>query len=200
SPLLSLRHAMQLACTHFRLTPEEALRGATVNGARALGLHDRGALRVGLGAAFVHWNITHPAELCYWLGGTLVRAVYADGHQLCRDPALRRPPRMIPRPVLLLALALCAGVAHADDATLQRPAALARDAIIVDTHIDAPGILAETWADLGEPASDREFDYPRARAGGLDVAFMSIYTSAREDVEGKARQSAHAQIDSIEAL
>ena len=107
---------------------------------------------------------------------------------------------MIPRPVLLLALALCAGVAHADDATLQRAAALARDAIIVDTHIDAPGILAETWADLGEPASDREFDYPRARAGGLDVAFMSIYTSAREDVEGKARQSAHAQIDSIEAL
>ena len=83
SPLLSLRHAMQLACTHFRLTPEEALRGATVNGARALGLHDRGALRVGLRADFVHWNITHPAELCYWLGGTLVRAVYADGHQLC---------------------------------------------------------------------------------------------------------------------
>ena len=83
SPLLSLRHAMQLACTHFRLTPEEALRGATVNGARALGLHDRGALRLGLRADFVHWNITHPAELCYWLGGTLVRAVYADGHQLC---------------------------------------------------------------------------------------------------------------------
>src|SRR3546814_215746 len=45
SPLLSLRQAMQLACTHFRLTPEEALRGATVNGARALGLDDRGALR-----------------------------------------------------------------------------------------------------------------------------------------------------------
>ena len=38
SPLLSLRQAMQLACTHFRLTPEEALRGATINAARALGL------------------------------------------------------------------------------------------------------------------------------------------------------------------
>src|SRR3546814_9544007 len=50
SPLLSLRQAMQLACTHFRLTPEEALRGATVNGARALGLEDRGALRAGLRA------------------------------------------------------------------------------------------------------------------------------------------------------
>ena len=83
SPLLSLRHAMQLACTHFRLTPEEALRGATVNGAHALGLHDRGVLRAGLRADFVHWDIAHPAELCYWLGGPLVRAVYADGHQLC---------------------------------------------------------------------------------------------------------------------
>ena len=83
SPLLSLRQAMQLACTHFRLTPEEALRGATVNGARALGLDDRGVLRPGLRADFVHWNIGHPAELCYWLGGPLARAVYAGGHRLC---------------------------------------------------------------------------------------------------------------------
>ena len=48
SPLLSLRQAMQLACTHFRLTPEEALRGTTVNAAKALGLADRGVLRAGL--------------------------------------------------------------------------------------------------------------------------------------------------------
>ncbi len=83
SPLLSLRQAMQLACTHFRLTPEEALRGATVNGARALGLDDRGILRPGLRADFVHWSISRPAELCYWLGGPLTRAVYAGGHRLC---------------------------------------------------------------------------------------------------------------------
>lgn len=82
SPLLSLRQAMQLACTHFRLTPEEALRGATVNGARALGLHDRGALRVGLRADFVQWRIRHPAELCYWLGGLLAQAVYAAGNRI----------------------------------------------------------------------------------------------------------------------
>ena len=82
SPLLSLRQAMQLACTHFRLTPEEALRGASVNGARALGLADRGVLRPGLRADFVLWNIGHPAELCYWLGGTLARAVYAAGQRL----------------------------------------------------------------------------------------------------------------------
>lgn len=82
SPLLSLRHAMQLACTHFRLTPEEALRGATVHAARALGLADRGALRVGMRADFVQWNIRHPAELCYWLGGRWAGAVYAGGHRL----------------------------------------------------------------------------------------------------------------------
>ena len=83
SPLLSLRQAMQLACTHFRLTPEEALRGATVNGARALGLDDRGVLRPGLRADFVHWDVARPAELCYWLGGSLARAVYAGGQRLC---------------------------------------------------------------------------------------------------------------------
>ncbi|MFC5576631.1 imidazolonepropionase [Lysobacter niabensis] len=79
SPLLSLRQAMQLACTHFRLTPEEALRGATVHAARALGLPDRGMLRVGMRADFVLWNVTQPAELCYWLGGRLAHAVYAGG-------------------------------------------------------------------------------------------------------------------------
>lgn len=47
SPLLSQRLAMNLGCTLFRLTPEEVLRGATVNAARALGLHDRGTLAVG---------------------------------------------------------------------------------------------------------------------------------------------------------
>ena len=82
SPLQSLRQAMQLACTHFRLTPEEALRGATVHAARALGLADRGALRPGLRADFTCWNVRTPAELCYWLGGKLCSAVYADGRAL----------------------------------------------------------------------------------------------------------------------
>ncbi|GAB3743986.1 imidazolonepropionase [Lysobacter olei] len=82
SPLLSLRQAMQLACTHFRLTPEEALRGATVHAARALGLPDRGVLRVGARADFVQWQVRHPAELCYWLGGRLADAVYAGGQRI----------------------------------------------------------------------------------------------------------------------
>ena len=82
SPLLSLRQAMQLACAHFRLTPEEALRGATVNGAKALGLADRGMLRAGMRADFVHWRIARPAELCYWLGGELAGAVYSGGRRV----------------------------------------------------------------------------------------------------------------------
>ncbi len=85
SPLLSLRQAMQLACTHFRLTPEEALRGSTVHGARALGLADRGTLRVGQRADFVRWRIQHPAELVYWLGGSLAAGVWVGGQRVVAD-------------------------------------------------------------------------------------------------------------------
>ena len=82
SPLQSLRLAMSLACTHFRMTPEEALRGATVNGALALGLHDRGRLQPGLRADFVLWDIGQPAELAYWLGGQLRHASWIGGRRL----------------------------------------------------------------------------------------------------------------------
>lgn len=86
SPLLSLRLAMSLACTHFRLTPEEALRGATVHAARALGLHDRGRLRVGLRADLALWRVRRPAELCYWLGGDLLRDLYIGGARVPLTP------------------------------------------------------------------------------------------------------------------
>ncbi len=82
SPLLSLRQAMQLACTHFKLTPEEALRGATLNAAKALGLADRGVLRAGARADFALWNAARPAELCYWLGGGLAQGVFAGGRRI----------------------------------------------------------------------------------------------------------------------
>jgi imidazolonepropionase len=79
SPLLSLRLAMAMACTHFRLTPEEALRGATRHAARALGLHDRGVLVAGARADFAQWRIGHPSELCYWLGGELLQRLVVGG-------------------------------------------------------------------------------------------------------------------------
>ena len=97
---------------------------------------------------------------------------------------------------ILASLALAAPIAQAQDAA----AKLAQDAIIVDTHIDAPGILMDTWADLGVEAKDREFDHPKSRAGGLDVAFMSIYTSPKQDADGSAWHVANQMIDGVEAL
>ena len=97
---------------------------------------------------------------------------------------------------ILASLALAAPIAEAQDAATR----LAQDAIIVDTHIDAPGILMDTWADLGVEAKDREFDHPKSRAGGLDVAFMSIYTSPKQDADGSAWHVANQMIDGVEAL
>lgn len=85
SPVLSLRHAMNMACTLFRMTPEEALRGATVGAACALGLDDRGVLHTGKRADFVIWNIDHPAELSYWIGGALASRIFVGGRSLRTD-------------------------------------------------------------------------------------------------------------------
>jgi imidazolonepropionase len=79
SPVQSLRLAMSLACTHFRLTPEEALRGATAHAAAALGLSDRGVLEVGKRADIAQWRVVHPAELSYWLGGDPLQRLIVGG-------------------------------------------------------------------------------------------------------------------------
>ena len=68
SPCLSLLLMLNMACTLFRLTPEEAWRGVTVNAARALGLADRGLLAAGLRADFVAWDAEHPRELACRFG------------------------------------------------------------------------------------------------------------------------------------
>ncbi len=69
SPLGALTLAMNMACTLFRLTPEEALLGTTAHAARALGLADRGAIAPGLRADLTLWEARHPAELSYRIGG-----------------------------------------------------------------------------------------------------------------------------------
>ncbi|MDE1150678.1 MAG: imidazolonepropionase [Azospirillaceae bacterium] len=70
SPALSLPLMMSLACTHFRLTPEEALAGCTRHAATALGLGaTKGQLAVGFDADLALWDVSRPAELAYWLGG-----------------------------------------------------------------------------------------------------------------------------------
>ncbi len=73
SPVASMTAAINLACVQFRLTPEEALAGATRIGARALGLEDEiGTLEAGKAADLAVWDIERPAELAYWLGKPLL--------------------------------------------------------------------------------------------------------------------------------
>ncbi|MES2958796.1 MAG: imidazolonepropionase [Pseudomonadota bacterium] len=79
SPTLSPLLMLNMACTLFRLTPEEALRGMTVHGARALGLHDRGLLSAGQRADFVVWPHEHPNELAYGFGQRATPRVVIGG-------------------------------------------------------------------------------------------------------------------------
>ncbi|MBF6638226.1 imidazolonepropionase [Rouxiella silvae] len=80
SPALSLRLMLNMACTLFRMTPEEALAGITCHGAKALGLQDtHGTLEANKVADFVHWPLARPAELVYWLGGQLPCTVVYRG-------------------------------------------------------------------------------------------------------------------------
>ena len=82
SPLCSLRSAMSLASTLFRLTPEECLAGVTREAARALGLAaDRGTLDIGKRADIAVWDIEHPSELSYWLGLNQVADLYVEGQR-----------------------------------------------------------------------------------------------------------------------
>jgi imidazolonepropionase len=79
SPCTSLLLMLNMACTLFRLTPEEAVAGVTRHAARALGLADRGVLDVGLRADFVVWDVDHPAQLCYALGANPCRMRIFEG-------------------------------------------------------------------------------------------------------------------------
>ena len=69
SPCTSLLLMLNMACTLFGLTPEESLAGVTRHAAAALGLSDRGVLAVGKRADFVLWDVEHPDELSYAIGG-----------------------------------------------------------------------------------------------------------------------------------
>jgi len=69
SPITSLTLVMNMACVLFRLTPEEALLGVTLQAAKALGINaDYGSLEIGKQADLAVWDVTHPAELAYYAG------------------------------------------------------------------------------------------------------------------------------------
>lgn len=82
SPVASMTAALNLACVQFRLTPEEALAGATRHAAKALGLaHEIGTLAPGMAADMAVWDISRPAELSYWLGVPLLERRYLAGRR-----------------------------------------------------------------------------------------------------------------------
>jgi imidazolonepropionase len=83
SPTTSLLLMLNMACTLFKMTPEEALAGVTRNGARALGLQNRiGTLEPGKDADFVVWDIAEPAELAYRLGFNPFKQIVRQGKLL----------------------------------------------------------------------------------------------------------------------
>lgn len=79
SPMTSLLLTMNMACTLFRMTPEEALAGATRNAARALGLTDTGTVEAGKRADLAVWDAEHPAELAYRIGFNPLHARIFEG-------------------------------------------------------------------------------------------------------------------------
>ncbi|WP_372626468.1 imidazolonepropionase [Arsukibacterium sp.] len=79
SPLCSIPLMLNMACTLFRLTPEEALLGITRHAATALGLSDRGVIASGMRADFGCFNISQPAELCYQFGVNQLKQLIING-------------------------------------------------------------------------------------------------------------------------
>ncbi|MDX1379801.1 MAG: dipeptidase [Xanthomonadales bacterium] len=106
--------------------------------------------------------------------------------------------------VLCLALAIAApATAPADEQTSAlkvRAGMLTQRLLLADTHIDVPDRLEGQWADVTGRTEDGDFDYERARRGGLDLPFMSIYTPASSEAEGTSFALANRLIDRVEAL
>lgn len=77
---------------------------------------------------------------------------------------------------------------------------LAQESIIIDTHIDVPYRLEEKWDDVTGATESGDFDYPRAVAGGLNAAFMSIYTPAALEADGGSKATADKLIDLVNTI
>jgi len=77
---------------------------------------------------------------------------------------------------------------------------LARDFILVDTHIDLPYRLQHEREDISVRTESGDFDYPRAKAGGLDAPFMSIYIAPEHEAQGDAKVVADSLIDLVKGL
>lgn len=110
---------------------------------------------------------------------------------------------------LIILLAAC-GPAQQSDSTAKntdappdlhaRAVEIAKSSIVVDTHIDVPYRLHDAWEDVSVATAGGDFDYPRAVAGGLNAPFMSIYTPARLEAEGRSKYVAEELIDLVNRI
>ncbi|CUA84488.1 dipeptidase [Pseudidiomarina woesei] len=102
---------------------------------------------------------------------------------------------------LVGALSLTTAAVAQEYTASERAHRIAQDNLIIDTHIDVPYRLNKDWEDVTRATKRGDFDYPRAKQGGLNVPFMSVYIPAQlEQTPGASYQLAHQLIDSMEAL
>ena len=112
---------------------------------------------------------------------------------------MRRSPLALAIALSLIAAACAAPPEPAEpvEDLVTRAERLARESILVDTHIDVPYRLEEEMADVSARTEGGDFDYPRAVEGGLDAAFMSIYVPASYQETGGAKELAERLIEMV---
>ena len=107
---------------------------------------------------------------------------------------------------LIAVIALCSACGQTPDTADTAAAPIAgvgadsEQTLIIDTHIDIPFRLHRNFSDVGQATDGGDFDYPRAKAGGLNAAFMSIYIPAAVDEAGSGAELADKLIDDMETL
>lgn len=89
---------------------------------------------------------------------------------------------------------------NTDDELYKKAVELAHKFIIIDTHVDVPYRLQKKWEDISQKTSGGHFDFERAKLGGLDVPFMSIYIPAEYEKKGGAKKLADSLIDLVESF
>ncbi|MDZ7773861.1 MAG: dipeptidase [Balneolaceae bacterium] len=109
--------------------------------------------------------------------------------------------RLAPLFTLFFALTLLAACSGETETTAEKAQRLAQEFIIVDGHVDLPSRLSGGWENVSQRTPDGDIDFVRAREGGLDAPFMSIYVSTRyQDEAGAAYNRADTLIDLVERI
>ena len=102
--------------------------------------------------------------------------------------------------VILLIAAVMLGSCSSSQNDKQRAQELAQEFMIVDGHIDVPYRLTNSWEDVSTSAPGGDFDYPRAKKGGLDAPFMSIYIPVEYQQTGGAKEAADSLITMVKGI